>query len=440
MKVENIEFADAPIYYIQLPRRVVELVLVKEKTVAIFLGEEHILKGWEVVMVCQAASQTNFRALKHENGIAGSATIIVRIIACFQPLQDCQAEYFRHLLKPQNTLSLLMDPNINMVSPNGTLPGYPFAELLRLQVSQENESHGWFYGLPRFRQALMPPLNSVLKEKRPLLDTVLREKLPTAPRFSKGDIMPKSDSGCAQKRFLVFDQSGDQTTLIFSSGIGTPVEGFKSWIPKPTVAFDLNREDPGAKENQNFHQPIATDEFVEDDGIDMQNDSHEDTEELNALLYSDDDSDYTEDEEVTSTGHSPSTMTTHDKRYWSDGSTEEVASSDGSSKKRKLFDGGYTNVPWLMDTASSVKPTRGFEYEDDAESRCGNGTNSVSDAMGSESGSKRIRKERIRETVSILQNLIPGGKGKDAIVVLEEAIEYLKSLKFKVKALGLDAP
>lgn len=48
------------------------------------------LKGWVVVMVCQAASQTRFRALKHENGIAGSATIIVRVIACFQPLQDCQ--------------------------------------------------------------------------------------------------------------------------------------------------------------------------------------------------------------------------------------------------------------------------------------------------------------------------------------------------------------
>ena len=49
-----------------------------------------LLKGRKVVMVCQAASQTRFRALKHENGIAGSATIIVRVIACFQPLQDCQ--------------------------------------------------------------------------------------------------------------------------------------------------------------------------------------------------------------------------------------------------------------------------------------------------------------------------------------------------------------
>nr|GLL28619.1 hypothetical protein DM860_012887 [Ipomoea trifida]GMD11173.1 transcription factor BHLH021 [Ipomoea batatas] len=51
-------------------------------------------------MVCQAASQTKFRALKHESGIPGRATIIVRVIACFQPLQNCQAEYFRQLLKP----------------------------------------------------------------------------------------------------------------------------------------------------------------------------------------------------------------------------------------------------------------------------------------------------------------------------------------------------
>lgn len=51
----------------------------------------------QVVMVCQAAGQTRFRALKHENGIAGSATIIVRVIACFQPLQDCQVSVRRFL-------------------------------------------------------------------------------------------------------------------------------------------------------------------------------------------------------------------------------------------------------------------------------------------------------------------------------------------------------
>lgn len=50
-------------------------------------------KGLQVVMVCQSAGQTRFRALKHENGIDGSATIIVKVIACFQPLQDCQVCY-----------------------------------------------------------------------------------------------------------------------------------------------------------------------------------------------------------------------------------------------------------------------------------------------------------------------------------------------------------
>uniref|UniRef100_A0A2P2KQ34 Uncharacterized protein n=1 Tax=Rhizophora mucronata TaxID=61149 RepID=A0A2P2KQ34_RHIMU len=48
-------------------------------------------------MVCQAASQTSFRALKYENGIAGKPTIIVRVIACYQPLQDCQVSIIQFL-------------------------------------------------------------------------------------------------------------------------------------------------------------------------------------------------------------------------------------------------------------------------------------------------------------------------------------------------------
>ncbi|XP_042453484.1 uncharacterized protein LOC122038012 isoform X2 [Zingiber officinale] len=70
-------------------------VVLKNRVFAQTFPEERI-----VGMVCQAATRTAFRALKHENGISGSTTIIIRVIACFQPLQDCQAEYFRHLLKP----------------------------------------------------------------------------------------------------------------------------------------------------------------------------------------------------------------------------------------------------------------------------------------------------------------------------------------------------
>jgi len=55
------------------------------------------------------------------------------------------------------------------------------------------------------------------------------------------------------------------------------------------------------------------------------------------------------------------------------------------------------------------------------------------------SGNKRMKRERIRETVNILQGIIPGVRGKDAMVVLDETIHYLKSLKLKAMALGLNA-
>ncbi|KAG9148364.1 hypothetical protein Leryth_024391 [Lithospermum erythrorhizon] len=49
-------------------------------------------------MVSQAAGQTRFRTLKHENGIAGSSAIVIRVIACFQPLQDCQTTNFQQFV------------------------------------------------------------------------------------------------------------------------------------------------------------------------------------------------------------------------------------------------------------------------------------------------------------------------------------------------------
>ncbi|KAK4850462.1 hypothetical protein QYF36_006968 [Acer negundo] len=425
-------------------------------------------------MVCQAASQTRFRALKYEKGIAGRATIIVRIIACFQPLKFCQAEYFRHLLKPVthpsggffgwmgggcgswfpqqqldwqltnlnslnspmhlgqlNVIPPTMNPGSNMVLPIGTLPVNGYPGLLHSQDVQTNENHAWFYCLPRFRQAVVPAFNSFLKEQ-----------LLANPHENFGDtIKPKVGAGCAQKRFLVFDQSGDQTTLIFGSGIENPVKRPTSWGPKPPGAYNLTKEDLGFKGDANLRSvPNSFDELDEFNGTDLQSEMHEDTEELNALLYSDDDSDYTDDDEVTSTGHSPSTMTAHEKLDWFEGSTEEVASSAGPTKKRKLFDRDHDDVPSLMPTESSVKFNPHLDSEDDAESSCANSQYPRCGEMGSLSGNKRMRNEKIRETVSVLRSIIPGGKGKDPMVVIDEAIDYLKSLKLKAKAFGLDSP
>ncbi|CAL1390228.1 unnamed protein product [Linum trigynum] len=326
-----------------------------------------------------------------------------------------------------------MNSSIPMVSPNGNLGTHPFQELPHSRVhGQTNEHDSWFYGLPHFRQAIMPDLDSVLP----------RERLYSGPKSMINPIA-ESDSG-GQKRFLVFDQSGDKTTLIFSSGVVPPAPCLTSWSPKPIVASKLNNECPVSKEPLNLQLNLVSTEN-DHDCAGLESEMPEDTEELNALLYSDGDSDCSDDDddEVTSTDHSPSTMTAHNspRGLLNSSKAEVVASSDGSStRKRKLFDGAHSDdKPSRVDTASSVKvDIKVSEYEDDAESRCFDGMDSASsENPGCEFGNKRLRIEKIRETVNVLQNLIPGGKSRDAVVVLDEAIHYLKSLKVKAEALGL---
>ncbi|KAK2998360.1 hypothetical protein RJ639_023703 [Escallonia herrerae] len=328
----------------------------------------------------------------------------------------------------QNTGLKHMNSCTNMVSANGNLSDFVFSGVPHGKASLPNEPRGWFYCLPRYRQAFAPVLNTVPKQ---ILPTCLNENI-----GGPGD--SNTGSGCPQKRFLVFDQSGDQTTLLFSSGIGAPVKHFPSWNPKPLGAFNLCKEKQGNRiDIVTPYVPVSNNKCEEEScEDDMQSEMHEDTEELNALLYSDDENDYSEDDEVTSTGHSPSSMTASNKQEWSKVSGEEVASSAGMSKRQKLSNGDYY-VPSLMDTASSVKTSK-FEAEEDAESCCGDGENHELEESGSLPPNKRLRKEKIRQTVSILQAIIPGGRDKDAIVVLDEAIDYLRSLKVKAIALGLD--
>ncbi|KAJ8762534.1 hypothetical protein K2173_007973 [Erythroxylum novogranatense] len=331
-------------------------------------------------------------------------------------------------LGQQNNVPSVFNPGNTMVSTNRILPTHPIPELHHPQVGRTNEPHGWFYCLPRSIQALSPVPGNYMKQKVPP---------PPANENHTETVTPKTDSGCVRKRFLVFDQSGDQTSLIFSSAFRNPVQCFTSWNPNPNGPCKFRMDDLEAKESL---KPTSTYEFGGNKEHDVETEMHEDTEELNALLYSDDDTDDNGDDEVTSTGHSPSTMTSHDKHHWAEESTEEVASSDGSTKKRKLYKGCNGYMPSLMDTASSARAIRSCEYEDDAESRCVNGNTASASEMASKFNNKKMRKERIRDTVSMLQNIIPGGKGKDPIVVLDEAIHYLKSLKHKANAMGLDSP
>lgn len=333
-------------------------------------------------------------------------------------------------LGQQNFISAYGNPGTSMLFTNGTLPVYAPSGLPHPQVGRPNEPHGWFYCLPSIRQAFMPATHTVLKEK-------------LSNSSFQNPLVPCVDPGSEQKRLLVSNPSGDQTSLVYNSGIANPLQCHTSWIQNQHGAYYVDGNDHGTDRGfQNLSGAILTDELKGSDATGAESEMHEDTEELNALLYSDEDedSDYTEDDdEVTSTGHSPSTMTVHDKQNWFEGRDEEVASSCGVTKKRKLFDGGYDDVPSVMDTASSMKLNRSVELEDDAESSCACNRSSGSRELDFLSSNKKIKKEKIRETVSILQNIIPGVTGKDAMVVLDEAIHYLKSLKLKARAFGLES-
>lgn len=308
-----------------------------------------------------------------------------------------------------------LNPNLSSaqfgIGPQVTFPS--FGNMVSPPVRQE--PYGWFYGLPRYRQGLIPAVNSTVKE--------VKEKLPVVSH------VVAQERNVPQRKFLVFDQSGDHTTLIYSPAAGhtpTRYQFLSSNNPKPQ--FGAQAAD--------IKEPLS-----ENDGNDSKSDMREDTEELNALLYSDDDEEDDDDDntddyddDVKSTGHSPSSVTGFHgqrKREIESVEEEEVASSGGPAKRcKREYVSNVENV--LEDTASSGKS--GINCSGNDENRA---FDDESDSLSS--GNKKTRKEKIKETINLLQELIPGDKnGKNAIMVIDEAILYLRDLKEKAKALGLD--
>ncbi|KAL6503171.1 hypothetical protein OROHE_023800 [Orobanche hederae] len=219
-----------------------------------------------------------------------------------------------------------------------------------------------------------------------------------------------------QKKFIIFDQLCDKTTLIYSSWAHDPVQLGAYWLPNPPTTCNMIKEE--LRVISNPLQPSTDNENIDYNSRDFTEDEmHEDTEEINALLFSD--SDFSEDDdEETSTGHSPSTMTDNAVRDSVGETGQEVDSFGGPATKRRklsISDGCYKNV--------------GPALEDD--SVCGDGVRY--------DRRKRLSREKVHETLRALQSVIPNAKGKDSIAVIDEAIDYLRYLKMKVKALGLDA-
>lgn len=170
-----------------------------------------------------------------------------------------------------------------------------------------------------------------------------------------------------QRNFMVFDHSRDQTSLIYSSVAGT--------------------------QHPSFHANVVTNVENGHESEEM----HENTEEIDALLYSESNhiENHDDDDEVMSTGHSPEDL--------------NFDCSSTPTKKRRLDINREFYDTSLLDTASSTSSREGLE------------------------ANKKLKRKRIQETVSMLRRIIPGGKGKDTAAVLDEAINYLRSLKLRFK-------
>ncbi|PPR91426.1 hypothetical protein GOBAR_AA29253 [Gossypium barbadense] len=405
-------------------------------------------------MVCQAASQTRFRALKHENGIAGKPTIVVRVIACFQPMEDCQAEYFRHLLKPVTIehcpspgicSSWMVKTNNSWVFPQHSswrlpelscmsasleprqpecLPACinPSSHILSVSVSKLGSLvPGMNYGTHVLPANIAMPGSadiSVLKaEQKYQPHGLLQQLYPSFPTSlpSRGSFLNEQQfmianghtgraaanfvSGSFQKGLIIFDHSGSQTRLICGS-FRSPHQHAATAITELASSLDIHEGLQAVKTNTLIPTPPALQEEYDENRLGVEG----------------------------SEMHSPIRIKRSFQNQDHDNDViEQVASSDGPNKRQKLLNGGHKQSI-MVDAACSVKLEGSHEYDSDAESSY----------RGEILHTEQSMKDKIRLTLKILESIIPGTKGKDPLLVLDESVDYLKSLKLEAETLGVN--
>ncbi|CAA0838839.1 Transcription factor bHLH143 [Striga hermonthica] len=220
------------------------------------------------------------------------------------------------------------------------------------------------------------------------------------------------DTLCApQKRFLIFDQTGNQTKFFFTPSFSPQNQSTPASAKGPfdEMAAGVNTE---YLANPIFEEKWDENHLTDGEG---ENDVPEDTDEIDALFYSDsDDDEYddNDDDEVASTDHTPFTTEEgyNNKDKLLEEQTEHAVDSNGPQKRQKLLDGTLNKSPAIY----------GNPYVDDE-------IDSV----------KREKKVKIRQAMGILESIIPGIDGRDPLSVIDNAIAYLKSMKTEAEALGL---
>ncbi|XP_061365437.1 transcription factor bHLH143-like [Gastrolobium bilobum] len=245
-----------------------------------------------------------------------------------------------------------------------------------------------------------------------------------------------------QKKLLIFDHSGNKTRLFYCPAfplVQSPIVTAKQF----SQAYDVNVEGRATNMGQkHFPKCSSPEESDKDHIVNEESEMHEDTEEINALLYSDDsDSGSDDDDEVTSTGRSPlATKITYGMQEQFEDTKEEVATSDWPNKRQKLIDSGYNRLLPRVDSACSVRLNENHEYLSDAESKYSSGRvhpARQTNEDNSMAGDIQLKKDKIHESLRVLESLIPGAKGKHPMLIIDGTIEYLQSLMSQTGTLGV---
>lgn len=245
-----------------------------------------------------------------------------------------------------------------------------------------------------------------------------------------------TDAPCGtQKKFVIFDQSGKDTRLFISPSFAPQLIASNTLHSADHLRFKVR----GKLDQQMLLKPIVEETWEGSDLANEDSEMREDTEEIDALLYSSSDEyihDYDSDgdsDEVTSAEHIPLNIAEgHDMESLLEKlAGEEVASSVDPPKRQKLLDGKYKK-PSSVSSDRDVNPISSCCYDDDSESSC---------VCLSESDScKREKKVKIRTALKIIRNIVPELQSDDPISVIDEAIAYLKSMRSEAISLGLSRP
>ncbi|KAK6143678.1 hypothetical protein DH2020_024026 [Rehmannia glutinosa] len=356
------------------------------------------------------------------------------------------------LMQLEQNYSLPYFPPSKLNANVAAFPGRSASNLPGLNTGQQ---YGFLKPAPPYCNVSYPNGNPYLKDSQCAL----------SHGFGVSDT-PIDDA--PQKRFLIFDQSGNKTRLFFSPSFSSKSQIFASNTPSstngpfgemagrgdrkfsmkpiieekwaenkifasttPSSAKGPFGEMASTRVDQKFSmKPIIEERWDENNLADHgESEMFEDSEEINALFDSDSDDEYDDnddddddddDDEVTSTGQSPFIV---EEGYNKD---EELLEKLEAPKRQKLVDGKYKK--------SSLAISR--SYEDDAESSYAGDRKSYDDDINH--SSKRENKVKIRRALKMLESIIPDElHSTDPLSIIDKAIVYLKSMKIEAESLGL---